>query len=112
LEGKYINSIICGSFQELNAMYNLAAEIEIGQPHVLQNIIRESYNHSYLLLSYLFTNTFPHTFLFTHQLSHPEESAEPIYQNQGQILALEQEREGEEPIYQNLPLLQKLSYSQ
>ena len=99
-------------------MYNLTAEKEIGQPQILQNIINESYNHSYLYEQQLppqlplHQHLPPHLPLHqldTHQLSHAEESAEPIYQNQGQILALQQEREGEEPIYQNLPLLQKLN---
>ena len=41
------------------------------------------------------------------QVSQPEESSEPIYQNQGQIFA--QQQEETEPIYQNLPLHEKLN---
>ena len=107
--------------QELNAVYNLTTEKDIGtQPHLIQNIINESYNHNYLydqqlpphLPLHQHQHLPPHLPLHqldTHQLSHPEESTEPIYQNQGQILAQQQEREGEEPIYQNLPLHEKLN---
>jgi len=104
---------------ELNAVYNLTAEKEAGQPHIIQNIINESYNHNYLydqqlpphlpLHQHHLPPHLPLHQLDTHQLSHPEESTEPIYQNQGQILAQQQEREGEEPIYQNLPLHEKLN---
>ena len=99
-------------FQELNAVYNISGDKE-GQQHILQ-----SYNPGYLYDQQLpphvplHQHLPPHLPLHqldTHQLSHPEDSAEPIYQNQGQILAQQQEREGEEPIYQNLPLHEKLN---
>jgi len=92
-------------------VYSLTSEQEAGQQHIL-------HNHSYLYDQQLpphvplHQHLPPHLPLHqldTHQLSHPEEAAEPIYQNQGQILAQQQEREGEEPIYQNLPLHEKLN---
>merc|ERR1719312_1514078 len=100
------------STEELNAVYNISGDKE-GQQHILQG-----YNPGYLYDQQLpphvplHQHLPPHLPLHqldTHQLSHPEDSAEPIYQNQGQILAQQQEREGEEPIYQNLPLHEKLN---
>jgi len=93
-------------------VYNLTSEKDIGQPH-LQNILNESHIQSYRYEQQIpphlplhqnppHAQHHPHQQLDTHQLSHPEESSEPIYQNQGQILAQQLERGAEEPIYQNL----------
>jgi len=108
------------STEELNAVYNLNTEDNSTQPHQLLNSRNESYNHNYLYDQQLPPHLplhhqqhlpphLPLHQLDTHHLSHPEESSEPIYQNQGQILAQQQEREVEEPIYQNLPLHEKLN---
>ena len=91
-------------------LFSKLTEKEVGQQQIVQ-----SYNPGYLYDQQLPPHVPLHQHLplhqlDTHQLSHPEESAEPIYQNQGQLLAQQQELGGEEePIYQNLPLHEKLN---
>merc|ERR1719209_2719487 len=122
------------STEELNAVYNLnlekdigqthllqaaqAAQTELGKPHLLQNIIGEGFT-SQLQQQLEGSRLGGHLAqLDTGQLAQSpqgagEEVGEPIYQNQGQLLLAHHENlpttgEPGEPIYQNLPLLEKL----